>query len=253
MSRLNQQSGTAVPVSDRLWDVLTTALAAARAANGSYDPTLGRGMLEIGYDRTFSEIAGLTLTAPGQAPLLGGDWRGIRLDTTQRTVTLPKGALLDFGGIAKGMAVDAAVAALTRLGIGPALVNAGGDLATAGAPPDGAWSLAVPGVGAPGVIALRGGALATSSIGQRTWRQGQTPRHHLLDPRTGAPVDNGVWAVTVAAQTCAQAEVAAKVALILGEDAGTAFLARWGIAGAFIMTAGRRVATADWPTEELSS
>ncbi|MBA3823585.1 MAG: FAD:protein FMN transferase [Ktedonobacterales bacterium] len=251
LSQLNQQSGSTVPVSKLLWDVLATALAAARASHGIYDPTLGRGMLSIGYDRTFSEIAGLTLTAPGQFPVLGGAWRGIQMDATQRTVTLPAGAMLDFGGIAKGMAVDAALAELTQVVSGPVLLNAGGDLATIGPPPDGAWSVAIPGAGIPGAIALRGGAMATSSIGQRAWQQGQTPRHHLLDPRTGAPVANGVWATTVATQSCAQAEVAAKVALILGEEAGAAFLTRWGIAGSFLMTDGRHVTTAGWPTEEV--
>ena len=47
---------TAVEVSPLLWDVLTTALQAARATDGRYDPTLQRHMLWIGYDRTFADI-----------------------------------------------------------------------------------------------------------------------------------------------------------------------------------------------------
>src|SRR5690348_6810253 len=105
LSRLNARAGTAVEVSPLLWDVLTTALEAARATNGRYDPTLLRQMLWIGYDRTFVDI---DRTGHGTAPRvgqarMGGDWRLIQLDLAHRRVTLPAGAGLDFGGIAKGM------------------------------------------------------------------------------------------------------------------------------------------------------
>jgi FAD:protein FMN transferase len=250
LSQLNANAGKVTPVSDLLWDVLAKALEAARASKGLYDPALGQQMAWIGYERTFSEIAGSTVSASALPLLLGGGWRGIRLGAERRTVTLPAGTLLDFGGIAKGMAVDAALAELAAMDIAPVLLNAGGDLAVLGTPTEGAWRLAVPGVGAERTVTLRSGAMATSSVGQRRWRQGQNMRHHLLDPRTGLPIDNGLYAVTVAAQQCAQAEVAAKVALILGEHQGAAFLERWGIAGRFVTLDGCVVTAAGWPEEE---
>ena len=248
LSQLNRAAGTPVAVSDLMWRVLTTALEAARASHGMYDPTLGQQMLRIGYDRSFSEIAGRQLDTVREAPLLGGGWQGLRLDATRHMVTAPTGVTLDFGGIAKGMAVDAAITMLREMGYEPALINAGGDLAVLGAPTPTGWSLAVPGVVVERTIMLRGGALATSSIGQRAWQQGSIARHHLIDPRTGEPVANGVWAVTAAARTCAQAEVAAKVALILGAEAGMAFLTHWGIAGQVVMADGRILTTAGWPS-----
>jgi len=63
--------------------------------------------------------------APGPVPP-GGGWRRVELDPKGRTVTLPPGVGVDLGGIAKGMAVDAAVERLRTLGIGAAMVSAGG-------------------------------------------------------------------------------------------------------------------------------
>ncbi len=250
LAQVNQQAGHSVPVSALFWDVLTTALAAARATDGLYDPTLGRQMLRIGYDRTFAAIAGGILAGPTARPLAGGGWQGMRLDPAARAVTLPVGVALDFGGIAKGMAVDAALAALTAAGIAPALVNAGGDLAANGTPEAGSWSVAVPG---DRMIALYAGALATSGTDRRRWQQGATPRHHLIDPRTGEPVVTDVVAVTVAAPRCAQAEVAAKVALILGERAGRAWLRQHHLAGQCLRENGELWATAGWPAKEDQS
>jgi thiamine biosynthesis lipoprotein len=252
LSQVNQQAGQPTRVSALLWEVLTTALTAAQATDGLYDPTLGQQMLRIGYDRSFDAITEGSAAMPAPGPLLGGAWQRIVLDPSSRTLRLPKGVALDFGGIAKGMAVAATLALLTQRGITPALVNGGGDLAAQGVPDEGAWTVAVPGCDHPGAISLTAGALATSSVGQRAWQQGTIPRHHLLDPRTGEPVANGVWAVTVAAARCEQAEVAAKVALILGEQAGLAFLQRWGLVGQILLADGRLRATTGWPLAEVT-
>jgi FAD:protein FMN transferase len=64
-------------------------------------------------------------------------------------------------------------------------------------------------------------AVATSSVTGRRWSGG----HHLIDPRTGRPADTDLLSVTVLAPTTTEAEVAAKVALILGRDRGLAWLA----------------------------
>jgi thiamine biosynthesis lipoprotein len=181
-----------------------------------------------------------------QAFTMPGNWQRVVCDGAARTVCLPPGVQLDFGGIAKGMAVDAALATLEERGITPALVNAGGDLAVRGVPAEGAWTVAVPG----SVVRLRQGALATSSIDRRAWRQGNTPRHHLIDPRTGEPVVNDLLAVTVAAARAAQAEVAAKVAFILGASQGAAFLDRWQIAGQFQRRDGTLIPVGAWPHAE---
>src|SRR4030067_341083 len=64
-------------------------------------------------------------------------------------------------------------------------------------------------------LSLSHGALATSSITRRAWGP---DLHHLIDPSTGAPASNGVLQATVWAPTCAEAELLAKDALLLGAD-----------------------------------
>ena len=145
LSQLNQQAGTPVAVSDLLYDVLATALTAAQATEGVYDPALLDQLIQLGYDRTFDDLPKVRFDPiiPGEP---GGRWRGIKVDPIRRSVTLPSGIKLDFGGIAKGMAVDAALERLHQNGINSALVNAGGDLAVLGLPHIAdQWPVAVPG------------------------------------------------------------------------------------------------------------
>src|SRR5262245_8363334 len=164
LSRLNARAGEWVAVSPLLFDVTATALEAARATNGVFDPTLLRQLVSLGYDRTFARLP--AITPPLRETIQpGGGWRGIRLDRDDRRIFLPESVALDFGGIAKGMAADAAVERLRERGIAAGCVNAGGDLATFGLPPDGdGWPIGVEGARATRMITLRRGALATSGI-----------------------------------------------------------------------------------------
>ena len=247
LSQLNAHAGTAMAVSDLLYTVLATALSAAQATQGVYDPALLEQLVQLGYDRTFDDLPAVSFDPiiPGEP---GGGWRGIRVNPIYRRVTLPTGIKLDFGGIAKGMAVDAALEQLRLSGISPALVNAGGDLAVLGLPPAAEqWPIAVPGRERYWTIPLHSGAVATSGIAHRHWWQGQTLRHHLLDPRTGLPAQSDLWSVTVVADRCEQAEVAAKVAFILGSRQGADFLRRHRIAGLLVREDGTWESVEPWP------
>jgi len=255
LSQLNQQAGTPVAVSDLLYYVLATALTAAQATEGVYDPALLDQLIQLGYDRTFDDLPTVRFDPiiPGEP---GGRWRGIKVDPIRRQVTLPSGIKLDFGGIAKGMAVDAALEGLHQNGINSALVNAGGDLAVLGLPSIAdQWPVAVPGREQFWTIPLISGAIATSGIAHRHWWQGKTLRHHILDPRTGFPAQSDLWSVTVVADRCEQAEVAAKVAFILGSGPGADFLRKHRIAGLLVHADGRWETVEPWPTnlmEEIS-
>ena len=249
LSRLNARAGEPVSASRLLYSVLETALKAADASQGIYDPTLLTQIVALGYSVSFDTLPA-DVVPPSQSaiPLPGGGWRAIVLDPVTRTVTLPHGIGLDFGGIAKGMAVDAALERLRQLGCAHALINAGGDLAVLGLPPlADAWPIAAPLRDEWQIVPLARGALATSGVARRRWRQGGVERHHLLDPRTGQPASGGLWSVSVAAATCAQAEIAAKVAFILGPEAGARFLGRQHLAGLLVREDSRRISVGDWP------
>jgi thiamine biosynthesis lipoprotein len=253
LAALNRRAGEPVVVSALFFEVLQTALAAARATGGLYDPTLLRQIIRVGYDRSFDDLPAVM----GAAPELGGpggSWRWIQIDAARRCVTVPRGDGLDFGGIAKGMAVDAALRELGASGVERALVNAGGDLAVLGLPSGGdAWPIAVPGVGRTYTLPLRSGAVATSGIARRHWRQGERERHHLLDPRTGEPAASGLWSATVVAGRCAQAEVAAKVAFVLGVEAGARWIGERRLAGVLVRADGQARVAGAWPTAILGT
>jgi len=247
LCELNRRAGAWVDASPLLVAVVGRALAAAVATDGAFDPTLLAQLVALGYDRTFSSLpADRPALARPSAP--GGGWRWVGIDPARRRVMVPAGAGLDLGGIAKGMAVDAALDLLRARGIEVALVSAGGDLAVCGTPPGlRGWPVAVEAREGSVDVMLRGGALATSSVGRRRWRQGGRTRHHLLDPRTGEPAAGGLWSVSVAASRCDQAEVAAKAALILGPREGAALLARHGLAALLVQESGARQAVGAWP------
>jgi len=249
LSHLNDLAGRPVKVSPLFLHVLETALEAARATDGIYDPTLLHQLVGAGYDRSFDRLAA-SLPALHDPLSPGGAWRSIEIDRRRRSVTLPDGVGLDFGGIAKGMAVDAALYRLIALGAQQAAVEAGGDLRVHGHPPgQPGWAVAIQLRSGFETITLSEGALATSSVARRRWFQGGAPRHHLLDPRSGESANSGLWSVTVAAPRCAQADVAAKVAFVLGPSHGADFVARRRLAGLFVGQSGERRTVGSWARE----
>jgi thiamine biosynthesis lipoprotein len=251
LSQLNRLAGKPVVVSELLFTVLERALMAAEATNGLYDPTLLNQLMQLGYDRSFDELPAELPTAE-RSTSPGGGWRDIHIDKALRLVILPAGVGVDFGGIAKGMAVDAALAELRQEGISTALVNAGGDLAVQGVPMlEQQWPIEVEGKTRSWVIPLHHGAMATSGVSRRRWKQGTQERHHLVDPRTGLSARSGLWSVTVAAARCEQAEVAAKAAFLLGREQGSEFLLRYDLAGLFVHEDGSWTAVGSWPKKSM--
>jgi thiamine biosynthesis lipoprotein len=214
LSRVNARAGEPTIVSHGFASLVRFALDAARRTRGRFDPTVLDAVIAAGYDRDFDEIlAGARASLRPSRP--GGRWREIALEGTR--LLLPEGAGLDLGGVAKGWTVDLAAEAAVEGGPPWAIVNAGGDLRLAGAPPEPGIEVAVEDPDDRAIELLRlvvtSGALATSSTTRRAWGPGL---HHLIDPSTGAPADTGVVQATAWAPTCAEAEVAAKEALLGG-------------------------------------
>lgn len=252
LSRLNQRAGCgpqAVPAV--LWTVLGTALEAARDSGGFYDPTLCRAIERLGYDRSFERIdpAGAEHEEP-PAPAFGA-WQRVELDGATRAVSLPANVALDLGGIAKGWTVDQVASALAPFG--PVLVDAGGDLRVAGVGHDEPWPIAVQDPFEPerdrALVRLRRGALATSSRGGRRWERGSQALHHVIDPRTGTSANSDLHAVTVYAPSATIADVAAKVALVLGSESAAAYLVSNDLSALLTRTDGRETLVGDFPCE----
>ena len=218
LPRVNGRAGRWTRVSSGFAALAGFALTAARRSGGLFDPTVLPAMIAAGYDRDFDDVIAGARGALNP-PVPCGRWREVLLDGD--VLYLPDGVGLDFGGIAKGWTVDlAAEAAVSAAGLPWAVVNAGGDLRIAGAPPRPGIQVAVEDPEDRDRelwrLKLLAGALATSSTTARSWGPGS---HHLIDPRTGEPAANGVLQATVWAETCAEAEVRSKWALLEGPPA----------------------------------
>jgi thiamine biosynthesis lipoprotein len=245
LEALNDAGGRHFLVSDLMMSVLRAALGAARATDGLFDPMLGGRLIQLGYDRTYDELPARE-SDTALPDWRAGAWREIVVDPERSTVQVPAGFRIDLGGIAKGMAVDAALAALVADSVPYAAVNAGGDLAVAGLPPgQESWSVAIAGP-TEAVVAVRRGALATSSILGRRWKVNGTERHHLLDPRTGMPTTGPIVQASVAASTCAVAEVAAKMAVLSDLPGAIARLERYRLAALLLTSQGEAWRVGTW-------
>ena len=263
LSRVNAAAGATVAIGPLLRDALQLAIRAAQVTDGAVDPTLGEALVAAGYDRDWRQLHAV----PADAPLAAGDrlvvqrrrtalWETIELrDEDPPTIRVPRGVALDLGATAKALAADrAAAAALQAAGPGArgALVSLGGDIATAGRPPDGGWLVHVTddhraAHTAPGqTISIQSGGLATSSIATRRWVQDGRTMHHILDPRSGEPIRTPWRTVSVAAATCADANIASTAAIVLGE-AGPAWLAEQGLPSRLVALDGTATALNGWP------
>jgi thiamine biosynthesis lipoprotein len=229
LSRLNHASSQPFAVSETLWQVFHAALNAERKTGGLVTPTVANAVLEIGYDRDFSQLAGQNLNPMESAPALVSPLEMVSWDESTRTIYLPAGVHLDFGGIAKGWAAEQVVQRLKHHGA--VLMNCGGDIAMSGALLDGSpWEIGVfkPFDRAAGYVEMlyfiQPGAVATSATDRRRWVQGNILRHHIINPRTGLPATSDVISATVIAPTAVDAEAAAKSVLIRGSEAGLAWV-----------------------------
>lgn len=233
LSRLNARPGRPVSVSADLWDVLGRAMEGARRTHGLYDPAILVALESAGYDRSFECLGGDDPSvardrAAQSRAAAGPSWDQIVLDPGARTVTLPPGVRVDFGGIGKAWAAERAAAALSSAG--PCLVDAGGDIVARGAPAGRpGWQVGITDPHEPDrtitVLALSDRAVATSGTDVRRWHRGGQVCHHIIDPRTGRPAETDLWSVSVVAANATDANVHAVAAMILGSADGVRYLA----------------------------
>lgn len=243
VSALNEHAGRPVLVSPDTYDLVGKALTAWRATNGRFDPTVGHALAAHGYDRDFAAVrTGIhRRVATGPAPTPAG----IQLAPSIFGVTLPSGVVFDPGGIGKGLAADLTATRLIDAGARGALVNIGGDLRAIGESPTGdGWVITIPAPADPRHellrLAIREGAVATSSSLRRRWATTTGHAHHLIDPITGAPAESDIHSVTVVAGEAWWAEASTKSLYLLGPSG----LASLDNAHAVIVTAdGTRHAT----------
>jgi thiamine biosynthesis lipoprotein len=215
LSRLND-SGSLV-CSAELFEVVQLSMAARRDTAGRFDPTVHEALVAAGYHTSFEKLNGQAHQR-GPTPTPSSVAEPVKLDHATRRVTLSPNIKLDLGGIAKGWIVDQVLELITSYG--PALVNAGGDIAASQGATE-PWTIRVPDWDQDDrALTFDWGAIATSGTDRRRWSvengSNTETRHHVIDPRTGTSATTDIQRATVFAATCAEAEVGATRLLLAG-------------------------------------
>ncbi|MGZ6316098.1 MAG: FAD:protein FMN transferase [Anaerolineales bacterium] len=246
LCQLNSRSGSAVAVSQVLWDVFEAACKMAVETSDLVNPLIMDALIRAGYDRSFDllqpfEDSGRLSLEQINVPALSD----IVADEREHKLCLPAGGHLDFGGVAKGWAAEKAMEVLSLYG--PALFSAGGDIAVSGLCQDGEpWSIDVDDPFQPGAfietLYVGEGGVATSGKDYRNWTRGGIPQHHIIDPRNGLPAETDILTATVIAPSSLLAEALAKAVLISGSQDGMAWLdSDDRLAGLLVLENGQRL------------
>jgi thiamine biosynthesis lipoprotein len=216
---INSARGRAVRVDAETARLLDFAGTLFELSEGRFDISSGvlrRAWRFDGSDRvpTPEEVSALL-------PRVG--WHRAQWNRSALTLRLEPGMEIDFGGVGKEYAVDRA-AGLLESESEPCLINLGGDLAATRPPEAGRpWRVGIEAIDTSGkparVLELSHGALATSGDARRFLAKGDRRYGHVLDARTGWPVEGGPRSVTVAAATCTQAGTFSTLALLYGSHA----------------------------------
>jgi thiamine biosynthesis lipoprotein len=218
IGKINSSNGAEVVVDTETSQLMTFAAHCFDVSGGLFDVTSGvlRRIWKFdGSDRIpdDEQVAALK-------PLIG--WQKVLWKSP--SLFLPKGMEIDLGGLGKEYAVDRALAAISAVTSSPALVNFGGDLRVSGPRRDGVrWNVAIESVeqsgGMAGMVELANGALATSGDSRRFLLKDGVRYGHILNPRTGRPVERTPRSITVAAATCVEAGMIATLAMLQGKRA----------------------------------
>lgn len=232
VARLNRAAGAdeAIPLPPHSAAVFALSHETHRRSQGAFDPTVGPYLQLWGFRST---NAPTTLPTPGQMAAAAGRVGWQRVELRGDLARLPiAGMSLDFGGVAKGYAVDIAFERLRKAGFGAVLVNLGGNLRACGAarPGRSGWAVAVRdpylpyGEGRIGTLVLTDGrATATSGRYERFVEIAGRRYAHVLDPRTGQPV-GALAQVTVVAGSAGEADALSTALFVLGPQTGAAML-----------------------------
>lgn len=224
VSRINAAAGErAVEVGDEVFDLILRAQDMARVSGGAFDITVGafRGLWKFDQDRDGSIPDPADVRA--RLPLVGH--RHVLLDKAKKTVKLRKrGMRITLGGIAKGYAVDRAVAILHNLGFVDFILQAGGDLYVAGRRGDRKWRVGIRDPrGKPdstfAIAEVEDRTFSTSGDYERAVVKDGVRYHHILDPATGRPATR-CRSVTVLAKDALTADVYSTALFVMGVQKG---------------------------------
>ncbi len=220
--RVNNGNGVPVTVATETIELLTLSQRIAALSHGAFDVTI----------RPVSALWDFSADSPAVPPQdrLSAACKLVdyqKLTVSDTTVTLPAGGL-EPGGIAKGFIADKLRDLLKQQGVVSALIDLGGNIVAVGDKEGQPFRI---GVKNPldvsslcAIVNVRDDAVVTSGVYERGFTLDGVRYHHLLDPHTGMPVQNGLASVTILAANSAVADGLSTACFVLGETEGKALL-----------------------------
>ncbi len=220
--KINHAEGRTVTVSPETADILRTAILVSEMSGGAFDITIApvsvlwdftSGKKEIPDAKSIEEASKLV------------DYKKIRIEGNN--VTLPAGMMIDLGGIAKGYIADAVKAQLETSGIRCAILSFGGNVVAIGLKQDGSpWRVGIQDIDQPtGTTMLvsrnYGGSTVTSGIYERGFTEDGVTYHHILDSRSGWPIQNELASVTIFSESSMMGDALSTTAFALGTEKGS--------------------------------
>lgn len=248
LSRLNAAGGAPVTVAHELYEAIETAVSYAELTGGAYDPTTA----------PLSDLWGIGTDAPhvpGQAEIDAAlqkvGWQNIHL-LGNDTIQLTNGAQVDLGGIGKGWAAnDTAEICRVAGDTLHVLAQLGGNIYGVGENPNsdtGDWLIGIadPDASANSVatISITDESVVTSGDYERYFIEDGKRYHHIFDPKTGYPADNGLRSVTVVDADSAKADAMTTGLFVMGLEQGLEFCKEHDIKAVFI-TADKQIIPAE--------
>ena len=227
-STINASAGkNSVSIDEETYRLLNYADTAFKVSGGLFDLT--SGVLRRCWDFRSQTLPNQdeverTLTRVG--------WAGVRFSKGE--VFLPDiGMEIDFGGVVKEYAVDAALALLKKRKVEGALVDLGGDIGAFSNDPGTPWDIGIKHPRSPekavATVQLANSALASSGDYERCIVIGDRRYSHILNPKTGWPTNNAPLAVSILAPNCLVAGSSATIAMLMHSSAARAWLSELGI------------------------
>lgn len=218
VSKLNDSAGSFVQVSDVVLTQLKTALMVSERSGGAYDITILPLMKLWGFD---TDKAHVPPAAEIDASKVLIDYKKIELSGA--SVKLRQGTSLTLASIAKGYTSQTLIDMFRSMGVKSAVVSLGGNVQTLGNKPDGSkWRV---GIQDPkntssfvGVLETGETAVVTSGGYQRFFDENGKRYHHILDPKTGYPAENGLISVSIICPDGTLADALSTTLFVLGKD-----------------------------------
>jgi len=218
LSLINREAADhPVKISRELFDLIERSLYFSRISNGAFDITFS----SVGYMYDYREAKAPTDAEINKA-LPGINYRHLVLDRRASTIRFMRhGTRIDLGGIAKGYAVDNAIAILSEMGFHQALVTAGGDSRILGDKNGKPWMTGIRDPRKKGesvvVIPLSNAAISTSGDYERYFIRDGVRYHHILNPKTGKSV-HGTRSATVIGPDATTTDALSTTLFVLGRE-----------------------------------